>query len=128
VLVHSAARPDLSQDVQAWDSVLSNTYHIVVATHRLTGNLPSHLIFAFLHREQAATGRDTFSMGVSSGIRSTPSISSTAMVSAVHVQEADKENGRWRTVKSRSSERVMKRWRSLQRSPTAVPCTWRRVA
>jgi hypothetical protein len=32
---------------------------------QLTGSLPSHLIFADLHREQAATGRLTLSKGVS---------------------------------------------------------------
>jgi hypothetical protein len=32
---------------------------------KLTGSLPSHLIFADLHREQAATGRLTLSKGVS---------------------------------------------------------------
>lgn len=36
-----------------------------VSQGKLTGSLPSHLIFADLHREQAATGRLTLSKGVS---------------------------------------------------------------
>lgn len=49
----------------------------VDSSRQLTGSLPSHLIFAVLHLEQAATGRETLRTGVSSGIRSRPSISST---------------------------------------------------
>ena len=61
---------------------------------RLTGSLPSHLIFAVLHLEHAATGRETFRTGVSSGIRSTPSISSTpGMVSVLSRGRASRRTG-----------------------------------
>lgn len=56
--------------------------------------MPSHLIFAVLHREQAATGRETFSTGVSSGIRSVTSKSSTDnMVSGSHVSKLTEQQG-----------------------------------
>ena len=40
-----------------------------VSQGELTGSLPSHLIFADLHREHAATGRLTLSKGVSKTMR-----------------------------------------------------------
>ncbi len=62
-------------------SLVSDLFIVKLAGR--TGNFPSHLIFAFRHREHAATGRETFSTGVSRGMSAVASRSSTAIVSMV---------------------------------------------
>lgn len=58
-----------------------------------TGSFPSHLILAFRHLEQAATGLETFRGGVSRGISVAASISSIFMVSILSSYPSQ----RWRS-------------------------------
>lgn len=78
--MHSAARPFFSQDEHACYpvSLLDQCVHTLLD---FTGSFPSHLILAFRHLEQAATGLETFKGGVSRGISVAASISSIFMVS-----------------------------------------------